>query len=108
MSVIARKECPIHGHDTRAYMLQGELRCGVECPIATCGQVLVEVEYVPASQLRGAVDLLRQARGFIEPTARERGRGAELLAEIDRLVGGQSGTKKPPTGKGSSEGQGAG
>lgn len=69
MTVIRRWECPVHGSDTGMnYSIEGKLRCGAPVVYgATCATALQEVEYVPTSQLRGAVSeavaLLRVANG---------------------------------------------
>jgi hypothetical protein len=56
MSVIERKECPQHGADR----MLGH-RCRVmERPYVICNREGVIVEYVPADQLAGAVEALRE------------------------------------------------
>lgn len=58
MSVITRKECPEHGNDTGLVRTgRGGTTCGhAISAYRNCDKVLVEVEYVPASQLAGAVE----------------------------------------------------
>lgn len=56
MSVIRRLECPEHGAGIGgAYLQDGIIRCGQINGVKRCGKQLEDREYVPAADLRGAV-----------------------------------------------------
>lgn len=98
MSVIARSECPEHGTDFGLVRtLHGVKTCGHEvAPYRNCRRELVEVEYVPASQLRGAVEpyreAMREAIGIIQTDYSEAGREDAVAVLLALLYprGGQS------------------
>lgn len=92
MTVIARWECPEHGADSGP----GK-RCGrMARPYVLCHREKVKVEYVPASQLAGAVDLTRRlAEGAREKADSGDSRAlADALADYDRLTN-QQGAVRP-------------
>lgn len=60
MTVIARWECPEHGDKLAGSQRTGGAEIKRYCVECHAYIKPVKVEYVPASQLQGAVDLLRE------------------------------------------------
>jgi hypothetical protein len=91
--VIEREECPTHGVDYGNPGIEpgGERRCARP----RCRKTLVRVEYVPRSELAGAVGAARLAREQVATLlVLSEGAQADVLRDVvrllDRAIGAQS------------------
>jgi hypothetical protein len=94
MSVMRRWECPEHGETQLQF--RGPLTTE-RVRVCPCGKEAVQVEYVPAEQLRGAVSRLERVGQLGEWLMRDRCESDKVLLYAQELLR-LSVAERPPLG----------